>query len=161
MLVRLGLTPAYMYPIENSDCPRLRPSWMTPPAEKFSRPPASKHAVLQSSAQEKFFRGGHRARSESIGPKMKKSLRFVGSALHVESRIKSRVHSWLYVAKRVGWHPRQDRPKVLCLCRSLLLPGLALKSAFAAYLGPTGRYEYVPSRIRQPAGMYMYSSRLR
>jgi hypothetical protein len=55
---------------------RLRPSWMTPPAEKFSRPPAAgKHAVLQSSAQEKLFRGGHRARSESSLPKIKRIWR--------------------------------------------------------------------------------------
>jgi hypothetical protein len=38
---------------------------MTTPAEQFSRPPADKHAVLQSCAQEKTFRGGHPARSES------------------------------------------------------------------------------------------------
>ena len=40
---------------------------MTTHAEKFSRLPAGKHAVLQSSnaAQGKYFRGGHPAPSES------------------------------------------------------------------------------------------------
>jgi hypothetical protein len=45
--------------------PRLKPAWMTTPAENFSRPPAGKHAVLQSFSTGKKFQGWSSARSES------------------------------------------------------------------------------------------------
>jgi hypothetical protein len=35
-------------PLTNHYVGRLKPAWMTTPAENFSRPPAGKHAVLQS-----------------------------------------------------------------------------------------------------------------
>jgi hypothetical protein len=55
------LSPRHTYADRN----RLRPAWMTTPAEKFSR---RQQTIMQScshAAQGKLFRGGHPARSES------------------------------------------------------------------------------------------------